>query len=261
MTKLLLLLSALAMAGASFFAYQNGRTFKEVRADKVNTQHTVKTELTTLTTTVDDVNKVGGDIAKVQGDVDTEAEKLKSNKLKINQTEGDLKRAEDELKSKKTAMDDLTAQLAKLPPGFNPQTIAEDLNKIKQEIAELETQAESKKQEVAAAEKKVAEAQKVLDDVVTKIETRKKSFERNSLKARIVAVNSEWGFCVVDAGEKEGITPDTKLLIIRGTQTVGKLSIIEVTGPRTVAAIITDSLAPGLSPAPGDSVILENLMQ
>ena len=131
----------------------------------------------------------------------------------------------------------------------------------KQEIAELETQAESKKQEVAAADKKVVDAQKTLDDIVAKIEARKKAFERNSLKARIVAVNNEWGFCVVDAGEPQGITPDTKLIIIRGTQTVGKLSIIEVSGPRTVAAIVGDTLAPGMQPAPGDQVILENLFQ
>jgi septal ring factor EnvC (AmiA/AmiB activator) len=261
MTKLLLLLSALAMAGASFFAYQNGRTFKEIRADKVNVQHTVKVELETLTSTVDDITKENGTIATVQGQVDTEGEKLKSNKLKINQVEGDTKRVEDELKSKKEEMDKLTVQLNKLPPGFTPQTITEDLNKIKQEIAELETQAESKKQEVATADKKVVDAKKTLDDILAKIEARKKSFERNGLKARIVAVNSEWGFCVVDAGEKEGITPDTKLLIVRGTQTVGKLSIIEVSGPKTVAGIIADSLAPGMQPAPGDQVILENLFQ
>lgn len=261
MTKLLLLLSALAMAGASFFAYQNGRTFKDIRAEKVNTNHTVKIELTTLQSTVDDIAKENGTIAKVQLDVDTESEKFKSNKLKLNQLEGDTKRVDDDLKSKKDEMDKLAVQLSKLPAGFTPATITEDMNKIKQQIAELETQAESKKQEVAGMDKKATDAQKTLDDILAKIEARKKSFERNSLKARIVAVNSEWGFCIVDAGVKEGITPDTKLIVIRGTQTVGHLSIIEVSGPRTVAAILTDTLAPGLQPAPGDQVILENLFQ
>jgi hypothetical protein len=81
------------------------------------------------------------------------------------------------------------------------------------------------------------------------------------MTGKVVAVNSEWGFVVLDVGQKEGITPDTKLLVIRGTSTVGKLSIIDVQGNRTVANILGDTLAQGMSPSPGDRVILENLYQ
>jgi soluble cytochrome b562 len=165
------------------------------------------------------------------------------------------------LKVKSGKMAELNSKLNSLPAGFNPKTIAEDLNKIKQEIVELQTQAEAKKQEVAAEDKKVDEVKKGLDEIVTRIVSRKKSFDRNSLTARVVAVNNDWGFVVIDAGEKEGITPDTKLLIIRGTATVGKLSILSVDGGRTVANILGDTLAPGMAPAPGDKVILENLFQ
>ena len=100
-----------------------------------------------------------------------------------------------------------------------------------------------------------------LDEVVTRIAARKKAFDRNSLTAHVVAVNNDWGFVIIDAGEKEGITPDTKLLVTRGTATVGKLSILTVAGGRTVANILGDTLAPGMAPAPGDKVILENLFQ
>ncbi len=261
MTKVLLLLSALVMGIAAVFAFQNGRTFKEVRETKDAVHSKIKTELTALSNSVEEINKVVGDVIKVQNDVEGQTEKLKSNKLKIAQTDGEVKRTEEELKVKSDKMSQLTTQLAKLPAGFNPQTIAEDLNKIKQEIVELQTQAEAKKQEVAVHEKKAGEAKKVLDDVVLKIETRKKSFERNSLKARLVAVNNDWGFVVIDAGEKEGITPDTKLLVTRGTKTVGKVNIFSVQGNRTVANVLTDTLAVGMQPAPGDTVILENLFQ
>lgn len=261
MTKVLLIISALVMIGATLLAYQNGRTFKEVRESKTVVQGRITTELKALMTSVATVSQKNGEIAKVNNDVEGQTEKLKSNKLKVAQSDGEIKRVEDELKTKSDKMAQLTEQLRKLPAGFNPQTISEDLNKIKQEIAELQTQAESKKQEVTAQEKKAADIKKVLDDVNTKIETRKKSFERNSLRARVVAVNSDWGFVVIDAGEAAGIAPDTKLLVTRGTQTVGKLSIIAVQGNRTVANVLSDSLAPGMQPSPGDTVILENLFQ
>jgi peptidoglycan hydrolase CwlO-like protein len=261
MTKVLLIISALVMLGASMLAYQNGRTFKEVRESKAIVHGQITTALKERLNVVASINQKNSEVAKVQTDVEGQTEKLKSNKLKVAQTDSELKRVEDELKTKNDKMTMLQDQLKKLPAGFNPQTIAEDLNKIKQEIAELQTQAESKKQEVAGVEKKVGESKKVLEDIVAKIEARKKSFERNSLRARVVAVNSDWGFLVIDAGEAAGITPDTKLIIVRGTQTVGKISILAVQGSRTVANILTDTLAPGFQPSPGDTVILENLFQ
>lgn len=261
MTKVLLLLSAVVMAIAGVFAYQNGRTYKEVRERTTGTHAKIRSGLTNLQEAVDNVTKVSGEIAVVSTQKETEDEKLKSNKLKVAQTDGEMKRVEAELKVKADKMNGLNAKLNSLPAGFNPQTIAEDLNKIKQEIVELQTQAEAKKQEVAIEEKKVEDVRKGLDEIVTRIATRKKSFDRNSMTARVVAVNNDWGFVVIDAGEKEGITPDTKLLVTRGTATVGKLSILSVEGSRTVANILGDTLAPGMAPAPGDKVILENLFQ
>ncbi len=261
MTKVLLLLSAVVMAIAGVFAYQNGRAYKEVRERTKTTHVKIRTGLATLQEAVDGVAKVTGDIAGVSTQKETEDEKLKSNKLKIAQTDSEAKRMEEDLKVKSGKMAELNSKLNSLPAGFNPKTIAEDLNKIKQEIVELQTQAEAKKQEVAAEDKKVDEVKKGLDEIVTRIVSRKKSFDRNSLTARVVAVNNDWGFVVIDAGEKEGITPDTKLLITRGTATVGKLSILSVDGGRTVANILGDTLAPGMAPAPGDKVILENLFQ
>jgi cell shape-determining protein MreC len=261
MTKVLLLLSAVVMAIGGVFAYQNGRTYKEVRERTASVHAKVRTGLASLQEAVDSVAKVNGDIARVSTEKETEDEKLKSNKLKIAQTESEAKRVDDELKVKSQKMSELTAKLNSLPAGFNPQTIAEDLNKIKQEIVEFQTQAEAKKQEVAVEEKKVDEVKRGLDEIVTRIAARKKAFDRNSLTAHVVAVNNDWGFVIIDAGEKEGITPDTKLLVTRGTATVGKLSILTVAGGRTVANILGDTLAPGMAPAPGDKVILENLFQ
>jgi hypothetical protein len=81
------------------------------------------------------------------------------------------------------------------------------LNKIRQEIVELQSAAEAKKGEVQQQDDKVAAAQKALDEVMGRVENRKKAFDRNGMEASIVAVNNDWGFVVVNAGEKEGITP------------------------------------------------------
>ena len=103
--------------------------------------------------------------------------------------------------------------------------------------------------------------QKRLEDVVRKIEERRKNFDRNSLTARILAVNHDWGFVVIDAGKSTGLTQDTKLIVTRGALTVGKISVMSLEGSRAMAAIVPDAVINGLTIMPGDRVILENLVQ
>ncbi len=261
MTKILFILSILVMGAGGYFAYENGRRFADVRLAAGAIHSQIKTELRDISGLSADVNKVKGQIAEVQVNVDTESEKLKGFKIKASQLETESRNIETDFKAKTEKMAQLNTQLIKLPAGFNPKTIAEDLNKIRQEIVEFQTAAETKKGEVEKEAAKVAAAQRNLDDIKAKVEARKKSFERNALEATIVAVNPDWGFVVVNAGDKEGITPSTKLIVIRGTQTVGKLNILSVDGKRTVANVLGDSLAQGMSPLPGDKVILETLVQ
>jgi septal ring factor EnvC (AmiA/AmiB activator) len=261
MTKVLFILSTLLILVSTFFAYQNGREFAKVRQSVTALNVQVQSALSSANKIVADVGIVNGDIGKVQQDLDVESEKVKAQKLKIAQADNDSKRAQDELDATNKKLADLRIRLEKLPQGMKPENMVESINTMKKETAELQAEVELKKKEVETEETKTVEARRSYDEVVRKIEDRKKSFDRNSLNARVVAVNSDWGFVVVNAGQSLGINEATKLLVTRGAQTIGKLSIVSVQGDRTVANIIPDSLSEGLSIAPGDQVILEKLYQ
>lgn len=261
MTKVLFILSAIVTLVAVVFAYQNGREFAGVRDSVITLNKDVDAQLNAVTAVVAQVTKLNGDIAVVQQELDVEGEKIKAQKLKIAQVDNDAKRAQDELDSKNKKLAELSELLNKLPKGVKPETLVEDINNMKKAIAEAEAEVEIKKKEIAAEQGKAEELRRALDDVIRKIEDRKKSFDRNSLNAQIVAVNSDWGFVIVNAGQSLGITEATKLLVTRGTQTIGKLSIVSVQGDRTVANILSDTLSQGTSISPGDRVILENLYQ
>ncbi|MEN3943527.1 hypothetical protein WJU23_19670 [Prosthecobacter sp. SYSU 5D2] len=261
MTKVLFILSAVVMLVATFFAYNNGRAFVEVRNNVASTNVKVQAELNAAKKSVEQVTQVANEADAVKQELDVEAEKIKAQKLKIASADNDTKRTQDELDGRNAKLAELKVKLDRLPQGVKPETLVEDMNKIKKAIADLQVEAEEKKKEVSAEEAKVAETRKGLDDLIRKIEERKKGFDRNSLSAQIVAVNSDWGFVIVNAGQTKGITEATKLLVTRGTQTVGKLSIVSVQGDRTVANILPDTLAEGMTIAPGDRVILENLYQ
>jgi hypothetical protein len=261
MTKVLFILSALVMIVATVFAYQNGRKLSTIRTEAASIHSQIKTELRGIGDVVGEIGKVRTDVEGVQTKLDTENEKLKNFRLQIAKIDTESSNVGTDYKAKTATMNELNGKLAKLPAGFNPQTIVEDLNRIRQETVEFETAAQTKKAEVEAEQAKVAAAEKQLDEVVARVESRKKAFERNGLEATIVAVNADWGFVIINAGDREGITPDTKLIVTRGTQSIGKLNVLSVAGNRTVCNVLGDSLSAGLQPSPGDKVILENLVQ
>lgn len=261
MTKVLFILSAVVILVASFFAYQNGREFALVRINIAGISKNIKTEQAADKVVVGQVGQLVADITRVQGELDVESEKLKAQKNKLAQAESETTRSQEELDVKVKKQQELAVKLDKLPKDVKPETIAEDINRMKKEKLEYESQADSKKKEVVAEKAKIAGVQKRLDDVVQKIEDRRKNFERNSLTSRIVAVNDDWGFVVIDAGKSSGLTQDTKLIVTRGSLTVGKVSVMAVENKHTMASIVTDAVVNGNRIMPGDRVILENLVQ
>lgn len=261
MTKVLFILSAVVILVASFFAYQNGREFVTVRNNVASLNADIVKQKQTEKAVVGQVGQLVASITTVQGEQDVEGEKLKAQKNKLAQAESEATRTQGELDGKVKKQQELAAQLAKLPKDVKVETLAEDIARLKKEKLDYEGQADQKKKEVIAEEDKVAGLQKRLDDVLHKIEDRRKNFERNSLTSRIVAVNYDWGFVVIDAGKDAGLTEDTKLIVTRGAQTVGKVSVMNVDGKNTMAAIVTDAVVNGAVILPGDRVILENLVQ
>ncbi|MCF7789217.1 MAG: hypothetical protein K9N47_24050 [Prosthecobacter sp.] len=265
MTKVLFILSAVVILVASFFAYQNGREFAEVRKNTVDVNAKILGEKAAqdklLKPGSGEVPKLVAEIARVQGDLDVEAEKLKAQKNKLANTQDEITRTQEELAVKEKKMKELDELLKDLPQGMKPETMAEDMQKLKKEKLEFESLAELKKKEVAAEEDKVAGIQKRVDEVMHKIEDRRKNFERNSLSSRVIAVNYDWGFVIIDAGKSTGLTEQTKLIVTRGAQTVGKISIMSVDGKNSMASIVPDAVVNGQVIMPGDRVILENLVQ
>jgi len=265
MTKVLFILSAVVILVASFFAYQNGREFADVRTKiagiNANILNEKRAEDKLLRPGSGEISKVMADIARVQGDLDVEAEKLKAQKNLLTNGKGEVTRMQEEFAAKEKKKAELEKLLKDLPPGMKAETLAEDIQKLKKEKLEFEAQAEAKKKEVVAEEDKVAGIQKRLDDVLHKIEDRSKNFERNSLTSRVVAVNHDWGFVVIDAGKSAGLTEQTKLIVTRGMQTVGKISVMSVDGKNSKAEIVQDAVVNGQVIMPGDRVILENLVQ
>ncbi len=78
----------------------------------------------------------------------------------------------------------------------------------------------------------------------------------NGKQYQIVAVDPQWGFVIVNAGEDNMITPQTVLLVSREGKSIAKLKITSLEKRQTVADIVEGSLAEGNRLQVGDQVIL-----
>lgn len=261
MTKILFMLSAVVMALACFFSYTNRENFIKTRLERHETDVKTGKELTKLNTLAGEIVELKGKINATNDELNTEKERFNQAQIKQRNAIAEAERADSDLKKNQTEFAEYKKQLEALPQGVSIETINEDINKLKQGIATAEGEAQKIMDQVTAKEGDVKKAKGQLEDIVERIAARKKSFERNSLIATVVAVNNDWGFVVIDGGQNKGITADTKLLVTRGQQTIGKLNILTIETSKTIANIDTKSLRSGLIIAPGDRVVLEDLYQ
>jgi hypothetical protein len=249
------------MAVACFFSWQNRQTFVDIRTQRHATDKNIEKELKTLSVAATEVDSLKKSVAAMAAEREQEEGRRDQVKIKLKNVESEAARTTSDIATADGEIKDIKAKMDKLPEGITIDTISEDINKLKQTIAANEDKAAKAKEETVAKEKDLKKEQAELEDIIKRIDERKKLFERNSLSATIIAVNNDWGFVVIDAGKNKEISADTKLLVTRGTETIGSLNIVSVEGNRTVANIVQKSLRRGLAVAPGDKVILETLYQ
>ncbi|MDB4355224.1 hypothetical protein N9Z55_04935, partial [Akkermansiaceae bacterium] len=113
--------------------------------------------------------------------------------------------------------------------------------------------------EAAKASEFVRALPKQLDTNVGERGVKLSGGEGNTFQATIVAVDNDWNFVVIGAGEKSGLTGDSKLLIQRDGRLLGRLLISKLEPNTAVADVEPGSLRNGVALQAGDQVILESV--
>jgi hypothetical protein len=71
----------------------------------------------------------------------------------------------------------------------------------------------------------------------------------------VLAVNHAYNFVVLNLGGRQGVEPNSEMLVLRGGSFIGKIRISSVEPATAIGDIITSSLARGVQVQPGDTVI------
>jgi cell shape-determining protein MreC len=141
--------------------------------------------------------------------------------------------------------------------------------------ADLQSQIEDLRHQLDGAEKEKALLAEKLQDAqqrpaqvkeAPKAETRKRrqtasvqresgSSHRAGVHGTVLAYNQAYNFVVLNLGARNGVEPNSELLVLRDGTLIGKIRISSVEPATAIGDIITNSLARGVQVQPGDNVI------
>ena len=127
---------------------------------------------------------------------------------------------------------------------------------------DLQSQLDDARRQLDSAEKEKAflsEKLRGTQNRSTQVQEDKKRREsaprRPGLRGTVLAVNQAYNFVVLNLGSRQGVEPNSELLVLREGTLIGKIRISSVEPTTAIGDIITGSLGRGVQVQPGDTVV------
>lgn len=124
------------------------------------------------------------------------------------------------------------------------------------QLDEARRQLESAERENAFLSDKIRSAQERSSQLDEEKKHRRESLAvRPGVRGTVLAVNQAYNFVVLNLGGRQGIEPNTEMLVLRDGTVIGKLRISSVEPSTAIGDILTSSLERGVQVQPGDIVV------
>lgn len=176
-------------------------------------------------------------------------EDLQNTKQDLDTTRQDLSMTKDELASTQSDLDRANTQVATLNQTItekNGQIARQDteIDGLKQEKVNQQIQIEELNNQIVQVEEELRDSQDkvlVLEQDVNRLETElgygKVQTLPKGLTGRILFVNKDWNFVVIDLGSDDGLVPNAEMLIHRKDELVGKITISGIARTMAIAEL------------------------
>ena len=183
-------------------------------------------------------------------------------RTKVASTEAELAKARTEkadLEAKSRVKEIQIAQLQKRIEDAEEKPTATNMPVA---TAELQAQLEEATRQLRVTERektvlsdKIKAAQEQSAQLGKETKKRPAAGGNSGIRGTVLAVNQAYNFVVLNLGGRQGVEPNTDMLVLRGGSFIGKIRISSVEPATAIGDIITSSLARGVQVQPGDTVI------
>ena len=245
---------------AALFAVLNAQKVKALRAN-VATPHASVTAKVNASTGATTGAQQQGKTADTDRAVKAEATLAQAEKEKTD-LKGKLDASQQEIAA-------LRERAAGMQTNSNTSTPGTSAPADNAQSPDLQSQVDELRRQLDGAEKEKALLAEKLQDAMKetpKTETRKKretasvqrqssSSHRAGVHGSVLAYNQAYNFVVLNLGARNGVEPNSEMLVLRDGTLIGKIRVSSVEPATAIGDIMTNSLARGVQVQPGDSVI------
>jgi len=259
-------LAVIFLSLAAFFALLNGHKVKTLRAAVAIARAPVSAKVKAVPGEPTGGQQQGKIAATTDRAAKAEAALVEAEKEKAD-LKGKLDASQQEIAGlRQRAAGTETNQNQSAPstsvPADNTQS-----GDLQSQLDDLRRQLDSAEKEKELLAEKLQEAQRPAQvKEASKTETRKKretasvqrqgsSSHRAGVHGSVLAYNQAYNFVVLNLGARNGVEPNSEMLVLRDGTLIGKIRISSVEPATAIGDIMSNSLARGVQVQPGDSVI------
>lgn len=135
------------------------------------------------------------------------------------------------------------------------ETSAASATELQAQLDDARRQLDSAEKEKAFLSEKLQSAQERSAPPQEERKRRETGVRRTGVRGTVLAVNQAYNFVVLNLGARQGVEPNSEMLVLREGTLIGKIRISSVEPATAIGDIITGSLARGVQVQPGDTVI------
>jgi hypothetical protein len=256
MPKILIGISILLMTLSVVFGFLNRSKVKGLRSELVTSISAREVSDRSRTTSEKKMRAREDDFTAAQNKAMAAEAKSSSAEAELTRVQNEKAEVEARLQASEGQIADLQKRVADatvaaasdMPEGDSP-------NELKAMLEQTKEKLETAEQEKAVLADEVKKAQSRVAAIEEEKKRRGPGMNTSGLHGTVLAVNQAYNFVVLSMGEREGVVPNSEMLVMRRGALIGKIRISSVEPTTSIGDIISNSLARGVQVQPGDTVI------
>lgn len=214
----------------------------QARFSAANLRVDKKEDLMQVDTELNRANAVAGAVLEgwqfTQTDLENTRQDLENTRAELENTKAQLEDARTQIvqlnetiREKNQELDEKNAFIAELE---------EDKGRLESEVADLNDQLINMENQLADAQEESSILRAQLDKCEGQLNPSGHITMKTGSTGKIIYVNSDWNFVVVDMGSADGAQTTAELIVHRGDNMIGKVKLSAVMSHVAIAEVLTD---------------------
>ncbi len=177
-------------------------------------------------------------LVQTKADLDATRTELANTKTELEGTKNDLAAAQQKIVDLNDTIEKKNVELVEANGRI--VQLEQDKNGLQLQIDDLNNQLVKAEDEMRDLQDKIATLDKVIKDLEAKEGTPGLARIPVGTMGRILVVNPDWNFVVLDIGSEQGLVANAEMLVHRKDQLIGKVRISAVEKSLAIAEILRD---------------------